>query len=66
MVRGYGLVRALAGWLGTAKRWSRGELYRELLLFDIGNNMICAYAGRILGYENEEMTIIATPCIHCM
>jgi hypothetical protein len=41
-----------------------GKLFRELLLFDTGDNVTCAHTGRILGHENEETTIIATPCIH--
>lgn len=40
-----------------------GKPYGELLLFDTGDNVTCAHVGRILGHENEEMTIIATPCI---
>ena len=41
-----------------------GKAYRELLLLHTGDNVTCAHAGRILGHENEEMTIIATPCTH--
>jgi hypothetical protein len=41
-----------------------GKPYKELLLLDTGDNVTRAHVGRILGHENEEMTIIATPCVH--
>lgn len=41
-----------------------GKPYGRLFLLDTGNNMTWAHAGRILGHENKEMTIITTPCVH--
>jgi hypothetical protein len=41
-----------------------GKAYRELPLLETGDNVTCAHAGRILGRENEEMTIIAMHALH--